>query len=92
MEECVSLVPSRCSALRELQCAAIFGPNQTLPRFPSRARIHTAARDKVYARLLEILSGKDSTPEFQKIPFATKQAILQILLDTKKNLPAEWKS
>ena len=51
-----------------------------------------AARDKVYARLYQVLSGKDSTPEFQKIPFATKQAILQILLDTKKNLPPEWKS
>ncbi|GDY23673.1 hypothetical protein LBMAG56_50200 [Verrucomicrobiota bacterium] len=51
-----------------------------------------AAREKVYARLLEVLSGKDSSADFQKIPFATKQAILEILVDTKPDLPANWRS
>jgi hypothetical protein len=50
------------------------------------------AKEKIYARLFEVLSGKDSSPEYQQIPFATKQAILQILLDTKKDLPASWRS
>ena len=34
-----------------------------------------------------------SIPTLQeKIPFATKQAILEILVDTKPDLPANWKS
>ena len=56
------------------------------------SQLPSAARDKVYARLLEILSGRDSTPEYAQIPFATKRAILEILLDTKKDLPPDWKS
>ncbi len=56
------------------------------------ASLPPAARDKVYARLYEVLSGKDSSAEFQKIPFATKQAILEILVDTKPDLPANWRS
>jgi hypothetical protein len=51
-----------------------------------------AAKEKIYARLYEVLSGKDSSADFQQIPFATKKAILEILLDTKKDLPASWRS
>ena len=45
----------------------------------------------LYQRLWDILSGKDADPEFQKIPSETKQAILEILIDTRKGLPAYWK-
>jgi hypothetical protein len=48
-------------------------------------------KETIYQRLWNILNGKDPNPEFQKIPAETRRAILEILVDTKKNLPAYWK-
>jgi hypothetical protein len=50
------------------------------------------ARGYVYRRLLEVLSGRDHTPEFARLSAADRQAILEILLATKKGLPADWKA
>jgi hypothetical protein len=50
------------------------------------------ARGYVYRRLLEVLSGRDQTPAFARISAADRQAILEILLATKKGLPAGWKA
>ena len=44
-------------------------------------------RLRIYQRLWEILSGKDATPEFQKLPPETKRSILEILTQTKAGLP-----
>lgn len=41
------------------------------------------ARDYFYARLLEILDGRDRTREFSTIPADEKQAIFEILRETK---------
>ena len=49
------------------------------------------AREYVYHRLLEILSGQDSNPDFARLTATDRQAILEILLDTKPNLPQEWR-
>lgn len=49
-------------------------------------------KENIYQRLWDILNGKDTKPDFQKIPAETKRAILEILVDTKKNLPAYWKA
>jgi hypothetical protein len=48
-------------------------------------------KENIYQRGWNILNGKDSNPDFQKIPAETRRAILEILVDTKKNLPAYWK-
>jgi hypothetical protein len=48
-------------------------------------------RDRVYQRLWEILSGADTSPEFQTMSTDTQRAILEILADTKPGLPAYWK-
>lgn len=45
----------------------------------------------IYHRLWKILTGEDTTPEFQKIPAATRQTILQILTETKPDVPLYWK-
>ena len=50
------------------------------------------AKEYVYHRLLEILSGQDSNPDFARLTPADRQAILEILLDTKPNLPQEWRN
>jgi hypothetical protein len=50
------------------------------------------AKGYVYHRLLEILSGRDSSPDFARLAASDRQAILEILLDTKRGLPDEWRS
>lgn len=49
-------------------------------------------RDRVYQRLYEILTGKDETPKFARLSASDRKAILEILRDTKKNLPEYWRS
>lgn len=48
------------------------------------------AKEYVYHRLLEVLSGQDSSADFARLTASDRQAILEILLDTKPNLPQEW--
>jgi hypothetical protein len=49
-----------------------------------------AMRDFVYRRLFDILTGKDSSPAFAKLTPQQRQDVLEILRETKKNLPAYW--
>lgn len=49
------------------------------------------AKARVYKRLWEILTGKDRSSEFAHISMDNRQAILEILLETKKDLPGYWK-
>ena len=46
-----------------------------------------SARDALYTRLWQILSGRDSSPKYARLSTADRQAILEILRDTKKGLP-----
>lgn len=48
------------------------------------------ARDYLYHRLHQVLTGEDSGADFARLSLADRKAILQILLDTKPGLPAEW--
>jgi hypothetical protein len=50
-----------------------------------------SARTAVYARLLETLSGRDTRKITQHLAAADRQAILQILRDTKPDLPDSFK-
>ena len=45
-----------------------------------------AARTAVYARLLHVLAGKDTSSRYQKLTSTDRQAILEILRETKKDL------
>jgi hypothetical protein len=47
-------------------------------------------QDKVYSRLIEVLSGKDQRPEYAKLNPEASKAALQILAATKKNVPETW--
>ena len=49
-------------------------------------------KTRIYQRLWDILSGKDTAAEWQKIPDETRQAIREILADTKPGLPGYWKA
>jgi hypothetical protein len=46
------------------------------------------ARDAVYKRLWQILSGTEKNPKYARLSLADRQAVVEILRETKKNLPA----
>jgi len=48
-------------------------------------------RERIYQRLYDILTGKDTAPKFAKIAQADRQAIVEILRETKPALPAYWR-
>lgn len=48
-------------------------------------------KETVYQRLWNILRGMDTSPAFARIPAETRNAILEILIETKKDLPSYWK-
>jgi hypothetical protein len=49
-------------------------------------------KEYVYHRLWEVLSGQDTTAEFAHLTAADRQAIVEILRETKPNLPASWRA
>jgi hypothetical protein len=49
-------------------------------------------RERVYQRLYSIVSGKDRNAKFQRLSDDERRAIVEILRDTKPELPAYWKS
>ena len=48
----------------------------------------TEARDTVYQRMWQILSGNDKSPRYARLSLADRRAVVEILLETKKNLPS----
>jgi len=54
-------------------------------------QLPTVMRDHLCQRLWDILNGKDANPDFAAIPEEDRKAILEILRDTKPNLPAYWR-
>ena len=46
----------------------------------------------IYARMFDILSGKDTSADYQRLSAESRRAILEILADTKADLPPAWKS
>jgi hypothetical protein len=66
-----------------------------LLRYPCSYMIYTPAfdglparaKDAVYARLWEVLSGREKAPRYRSLTLADRQAIVEILRDTKPGLP-----
>ncbi|OFW29076.1 MAG: hypothetical protein A3H97_15910 [Acidobacteria bacterium RIFCSPLOWO2_02_FULL_65_29] len=81
---------SRGRSLRDLDLT------RRLLRFPCSYMIYTdafdalppTARNMVYERMWEILSGKDTDKVYQRLSVADRRAIVEILRETKKGLPA----
>lgn len=49
------------------------------------------AKQHVYQRLREVLSGEDQSSDFAHLSPEDRRAIYEILLETKSGLPADWK-
>jgi hypothetical protein len=69
--------------------------NTRMFRYPCSFLIYSAqfdglpppAKDRVYRRLL---SGHDQSSAYSRLSPSSRQAILEILSDTKKDLPPYW--
>ena len=48
-------------------------------------------KEYLYQRLYDILTGSDPSNDFADIPRKTRREILEILVETKENLPPYWK-
>ena len=72
-----------------------FDLRRRLFRYPCSYMIYTeafdalppAAREAVYMRMWDVLSGRDKDPRYKVLSTADRQAVVQILRDTKKDLP-----
>ena len=70
-----------------------------LMRYPCSYMIYSRAFDKlpdiakngVYSRLWDVLSGKDKAPKYSKLSAADRAAIVDILVETKTDLPAYFR-
>jgi len=49
------------------------------------------AKDYVYRRMFEVLSGREQGSEFASLSAEDRRAILEILVATKPGVPEEWK-
>jgi len=50
------------------------------------------AKQYVYHRLYQVLSGQDTSPAFAKLSSTDRKDVLEILRSTKHGLPEEWQS
>jgi hypothetical protein len=53
--------------------------------------IPAPAKQYVYQRLFEVLSGHDQSADFKNLSAEDRRNILEILVETKPNLPPQWK-
>jgi len=60
--------------------------SEAFDQLPDQIKAH------IYQRLWDILTGKDTKPEYERVTPETRQAILTILRDTKPGLPDYWKT
>ncbi len=59
---------------------------------PAFDSLPDAVRERIYRRLYDVLTGKNASPAFARLTPADRSAVLEIVRDTKPNLPEYWKS
>ena len=52
----------------------------------------STAKEAIYQRMWRILSGGDADPKYVRLSLADRQAIVEILRDTKDDLPVYFES
>jgi hypothetical protein len=50
----------------------------------------STARESVYARMWYILAGRSEEGKYARVPPAEREAVIEILGDTKRDLPRNW--
>ena len=77
-----------------------FDLTQRMFRYPLSYMIYSeafegmpeAARERIYRRLFDVLTGREKSPRYSRLSTEDRRAILEILRDTKKDLPDYWKT
>jgi hypothetical protein len=77
-----------------------FDLSQRLFRYPCSYLIYSEAfnalpgelKETIYARMWEVLSAKDSVAGYERLEPVVRRAVLEILIETKPDLPASWKA
>ena len=75
-----------------------FDLTQRMFRYPLSYMIYSeafdgmpeAARERIYRRLFDVLTEREKSPRYAKLAPNDRKAILDILRNTKKNLPEYW--
>ncbi|MEO8051022.1 MAG: hypothetical protein ABI833_11450 [Acidobacteriota bacterium] len=91
--------PKRGPRDRQGRSLRDFDLHKRLFRYPLSYMIYSEAfdampgiaKDWVYQRLYDVLSGKDTSQKFVRLTAEDRVAVLDILRDTKTSLPAYWK-
>jgi hypothetical protein len=84
----------KCRSLRDLDL------KHRLFTYPCSYLIYSKAfddlpapvKDRIFLRLWEVLTGKDTSKEFAHLSTNDRRAILEILVETKANLPGYWQA
>lgn len=76
----------------DLQTRMFKYPCSYLIYSPAFDELPAAIREMILERLWNVLTGKDADPQFARLSTEDRQAILEILRETKPNLPAYWKA
>ena len=69
-----------------------------LLRYPCSYMIYSAAfgalptdvRAAIYARLWDVLSGRDASPKYARLSAADRRAVVDILRETVRDLPLDF--
>lgn len=77
-----------------------FDLQTRLFRYPCSFMIYTSAfdslppivKDRLYRRWYEVLSGQDASAKFAHLTAADRRAILEIVRDTKSDVPGYWRA
>jgi hypothetical protein len=75
-----------------------FDLQKRLFRYPLSYMIYSPAfeampdlvRERAYQRIYDVLTRKDANEKFASLSDSDRKAVLAILRDTKRNLPAYW--
>jgi hypothetical protein len=77
-----------------------FGLRRRLMRFPCSYLIYSPvfdnlpgpAKSAIYRRLWQVLSGADRGPQYRRLSFEDRRAIVEILRETRSDLPADFQA
>jgi len=59
---------------------------------PAFDALPDVAKEQVYRKLFDVLTGKDTSEKYARISMQDRRAILEILRDTKPGLPSYWRT
>ena len=71
--------------------SASIGPCSYMIYAPQFDALPREAKEAIYWRMWQILSGREQDPRYRRLTVDDRRAIVEILRDTKKDLPSYCK-